>query len=74
MNLYTVIAILLIVAGILGLAYGQFSYIKESHGARLGPIDLTINEKQTVNIPIWAGMGFIGAGAGVMVFAFKKRQ
>jgi uncharacterized membrane protein YidH (DUF202 family) len=73
MNAYTIVAIVLIVAGILGLVYGQFSYTKESQGAKLGPIELTIKEKQTVNIPLWAGVGAIVAGAALLVVPLLKR-
>jgi hypothetical protein len=72
MNAYTIVAIVLIVAGILGLVYGQFSYTKESQGAKLGPIELTIKEKQTVNVPVWAGAGSIVLGAAMLVFALIK--
>ena len=72
MNIYTLVAIVLIVAGILGLVYGQFSYTKESQGAKLGPIELTIKEKQTVNVPVWAGAGSIVLGAAMLVFARIK--
>lgn len=72
MNAYMIVAVVLIVAGILGLVYGQFSYTKESQGAKLGPIELTIQEKQTVNIPAWAGGGAIVAGAGMLLFALTK--
>lgn len=72
MKTLTVVAIVLIAAGILALVYGQFSYTKESEGARLGPIELTIKEKQTVNVPAWAGAGAIVAGAAMLVFARAK--
>jgi uncharacterized membrane protein len=72
-NLYTIIAIALIVLGVLGLAYGQFSYTKDSETADLGPIELTFNEKETVNIPVWAGAGSIAVGAVMLVVALVKR-
>lgn len=72
MNAYRIIAILLVLAGILVLVYGGFSYTKETQGAKLGPIELTIKEKQTVNVPAWAGAGAIVAGAAMLVFALKK--
>ena len=72
MNAYTIVAIVLIVAGILGLAYGHFSYTKETHEAKLGPIDLSIKEKKTVNVPVWAGAGSIVVGAAMLVFALTK--
>jgi TRAP-type C4-dicarboxylate transport system permease small subunit len=56
------LAIVLIVAGALGLAYGGFSYTKETHETKLGPIELTVKDKETVNIPIWAGIGAIVIG------------
>lgn len=73
MNAYMIVAIVLIVAGILGLVYGQFSYTKESQAANIGPLELTITEKQTVNIPSWAGGGAIVVGAGILLFALIKR-
>jgi len=72
MNSYMIVAVVLIVAGILGLVYGQFSYTKESQGAKLGPIELTIKEKQTVNVPVWAGAGSVVLGAAMLVFELIK--
>ncbi len=66
------IGIVLIAAGILALVYGQFSYTKESEGAKLGPIELTIQEKETVNVPVWAGVGSIVAGAALLVYGRMK--
>lgn len=56
------LAIVLIVAGALALAYGGFTYTKETHEARLGPIELKVEEKETVNVPVWAGVGTMVAG------------
>ncbi len=67
-----VVAILLIVAGVLGLVYGGFSYTKETHSAKLGPIELSVKEKETVNVPLWAGLAAIAAGVGLMVVGGKK--
>ena len=58
-----ILAIILIVAGALGLGYGNFSYTKETHEAKLGPIELSIKDKETVNIPVWVGVAAIVAGA-----------
>lgn len=63
MNAIKILAIVLIVAGALALGYGSFSYTKESHEAKLGPIELSIKDKETVNIPVWAGVAAIVAGA-----------
>ena len=72
MKVYAIVAIVLIVIGILGLVYGQFSYTKDSQAAKLGPIELTIKDKQTVNVPVWAGAGSIALGAAMLVFALVK--
>ena len=72
MNAIKGIGIALIVAGILGLAYGSFSYTKETHDVKLGPIEMSIKDKQTVNIPVWAGLGTIVVGGLLLVFGSKR--
>jgi len=72
MNAIRIAAIALIVAGVLGLAYGGFSYTKETHEAKLGPIELSVTEKQTVNIPVWAGIGAIVIGGALLLFGARK--
>jgi len=72
MNTVKIAAIVLIVAGVLGLAYGSFSYTKETHQAKIGPIELSVNEKQTVNIPVWAGVGAIVIGGVLLLIGSKK--
>jgi hypothetical protein len=72
MNAIKMAAIALIVAGALGLAYGGFSYTKETHQAKIGPIALSVSEKQTVNVPIWAGVAAIVAGGALLLLGSKK--
>ena len=67
-----IIAIVLIVAGALGLAYGKFSYTKESHDAKIGPIEMSVKDKETVNIPQWAGIGAIVIGAGLLLVGGRR--
>lgn len=55
-------AIILIVAGVLGLAYGGFSYTQSTHEADIGPVHVALGERKHVNIPVWAGIGAIVAG------------
>jgi hypothetical protein len=62
-----IVAIILIVAGVAGLVAGQFTYTKATHEAKLGPIDLSLKEKKTVNIPLWAGIAAIVAGGLLLV-------
>jgi hypothetical protein len=71
MNAIKVLAIALIVAGILGLVYGSFSYTKETHEAKLGSLELSVKNKETVNVPVWAGVGAIVAG-GLLLLVPKK--
>ena len=66
MNSIKMLAIVLIVAGGLALAYGGFTYTKDTHQAKIGPIELSVKETQTVNIPIWAGLGLIVAGVSLL--------
>lgn len=72
MDAQKVAAIVLIVAGALGLAYGGFSYTKETHQADLGPLHMSVAEKKRVNVPVWAGVGAIVAGGLLLVVGRKS--
>ena len=74
MNRIRIAAIVFIVAGILVLAYGKFSYTRETHDAKLGPIELSVKEKETVNIPVWAGVVAIVAGGVLLLVPAKVLQ
>ena len=71
MNSLRIAGIALILAGVLGLAYGGFSYTKKTDEIKVGPIALSVSQKQTVNIPLWAGLAAIAAGAALLL-AGKK--
>lgn len=73
MSAIRIAAIVLIVAGVLGLVYGGFSYTRKTHKGDLGPISLSISEKQNVNIPVWAGVGAIAVGGGLFFVGKKSR-
>jgi hypothetical protein len=73
MNAIKMAGIALIVAGVLGLMYGSFSYTKETHEAKLGPIALSIKDRQTVNVPVWAGVAAIAIGGALLLFGGKAR-
>ena len=70
MNAVKIVAVVLIVAGVLGLAYGGFTYTKETHQAKIGPIELSVKDSETINIPVWAGVTAMVAGA-FLLFARK---
>lgn len=72
MNAMKMLAIVLIVGGILGLAYGGFTYTKETHETKIGPLVLSVTDKETVNVPIWVGVGAIVIGGLLLVFGNKK--
>ena len=72
MNTTRLIAIVLIVAGVLGLSYGGFSYTKDTTAVKLGPLELTVKDKEQVNVPIWAGIGAIVVGGLLLVLGGKK--
>ena len=73
MNPLSLGGIVLIVAGVLALAYGSFSFTKETHEAKIGPLELSVKEKQTVNVPAWAGGTAIAIGLGLLVAGGRKR-
>jgi multidrug transporter EmrE-like cation transporter len=64
--------IVLIVVGALALAYGGFSFTKETHKAEIGPLKLSVQEKESVNVPQWAGIASILAGVVMLVVGGKK--
>jgi len=67
------IAIVLLVAGTLALVYGGFTYTKDTTDVKLGPLELSVKEKQTVNIPVWAGVGAI-VGGGLLLLAGGRKK
>ena len=72
MNQIRVMAIVLIALGVAGLAYGGFTYTKDTHETQIGPIELTVKDQRTVNVPIWAGVGAIVIGVGLLLAPPKK--
>jgi uncharacterized membrane protein YidH (DUF202 family) len=71
MNMTKLIGIILIAGGGLGLAYGGFSYTKETTGLKLGPLELKVEEKQRVNVPLIVSAGAIVLGVFLLVVARK---
>ena len=67
MSALRIVALLLIVGGIAGLVYGGITYTSTTHDAKIGPIELSIKDKKTINIPVWAGIGAIVVGGGLLI-------
>jgi hypothetical protein len=66
------IGIVIIAAGVLMLVYGSFSYTKDTTAAKIGPIELNVKEKKTVDFPLWAGVGAIAVGGLLLVLGGKR--
>lgn len=74
MNAIKMLAIILLLAGTLALGFGGYSYTKKTHEAKVGSLEFSIKEKQTVNIPVWAGVAAIVVGGGLLFIPSKKRN
>jgi multidrug transporter EmrE-like cation transporter len=72
MNAVKIAGIVLIVAGAVGLAYGSFSWTKETHQTKIGPIELSVKERESVNVPVWAGVGAIVIGGVLLLLGNRK--
>jgi hypothetical protein len=72
-NTTKLMAMVLIVAGVLSLAYGGFSYTRDTHQARIGPIEMTIQDKRRVNVPLWAGVVILLAGGALLTYGARGR-
>jgi len=71
MSIVRIIAIVLIVAGALGLAYGGFTYTQATHEAKLGPIGVSVDENKIVSIPLWISAAAVAIGGAVLLFGGK---
>ncbi len=68
-----ILGVVLIIAGTVGLIYGDFSFTRETHQAELGPLELELQEKETVQVPTWAGAGAIGVGVILLLVGGRRR-
>jgi uncharacterized membrane protein YidH (DUF202 family) len=68
----SILGVLLIAAGVAGLVYGSFSYTREEHKAKLGPLQFSVKEKETVTVPVWLSIGAVVAGTILLVINRKQ--
>ena len=72
MNAAKISGIILIVIGLAGLFTGGFSFTKNTTAAKIGPLELKVQEKESVNIPQWLSLGALALGGLVLVIGFRK--
>ena len=73
MNLWKWIGLVLVVAGALALAFGGFSYTKDRSAVKLGSLELKVEEKETVAVPTWLGLGAVGVGVLLLVLGGRRK-
>jgi len=72
MKVVKIAAIILIVAGVMGLVYGGFSYTRNTSNIEVGSMELSVKENQSVKVPVWAGVAAVGLGVGLLVVSGRK--
>ena len=72
MSSLKIVAVLLIAAGVVALVYGGITYTKTTHDAKIGPVELSIKDKETVHVPVWAGVGAIVVGGALLLVRRKQ--
>ncbi|CAN5379302.1 hypothetical protein BH09PSE6_BH09PSE6_35550 [soil metagenome] len=72
MNIVRLIGIVLIVAGAIGLVYGGFSFTREKTVVKVGSVELNAKEKESFDVPVWAGIAAVVVGGVLLVAGGKK--
>jgi hypothetical protein len=72
MSARKIVGVILLAAGVLALVYKGFTYTKETHDAKLGPIEFSVKERESVSIPVWIGVGLILVGGVLLVVGGRK--
>ena len=72
MKPFKLLGLVLIAGGVLALVYGGFTYTKDTHDVKVGPIEFSVKEKESVNVPVWAGVGAIAVGALLLLVGGRK--
>jgi len=68
MNMVKIMAVILIIAGVMGLVYGNFTYTKQTDELKIGKVEISVDKKETVNVPVWAGVSAIAIGGILLLF------
>ena len=68
----TIAGLLLVIAGVVALAVGRFSYTTEEKVIELGPIVATADKEHTVRIPDIAGIIAVVAGLALVVVGRRR--
>ncbi len=72
MSSIKIAAIALLAAGVLALVYGGFNYTNSTQEATIGPLELTVKDTRTFNVPVWAGVIAIVLGGGLLLKEARK--
>jgi hypothetical protein len=67
-----ILGVVLIVAGLVALFAGGFSYT-DRETADLGPVDVTVSEQERVRIPTAASIGALVLGVVLLASAGRRR-
>jgi len=62
----------IIIAGVLSLVYGGYTYTRQTHDFKLGSLDVSVYQTETVDIPLWAGILAMGVGGFMFLLGDKK--
>jgi uncharacterized membrane protein YphA (DoxX/SURF4 family) len=73
MNAAKISGIVLIVLGLAGFFTGGFSFTKETTKAEIGPLQLKVQEKESVNVPQWLSIGAMALGGVLLVVGFRRK-
>ena len=67
-----IVAIVIVLAGVLALVYGGFSYTSKDTAAKIGPVEIKVENENRVNVPVWAGVAAIVVG-GLLFVGVPRR-
>jgi len=74
MNTMKLVAAALIVGGVLALIYGGFTYTKETHDVTVGSMEISVDDEERVNIPVWGGVALVAVGGALLLFGAPRRR